>query len=217
SRFGDGENLMPSVAFATDRQSPQLTDDDRLVADVLRRRGVEVHPIVWDAPDVDWPSSDRVVIRSTWDCHLKPGLYAQWVQSFLPAADRLWNPPAVVLANLHKRYLIELAENGVNVVPTAYVRVGDGQRLRTILESHGWDEVVIKPAISASARGTWRSSLAAANGDQDKFTEQAQAQDMLVQPYFPEITSCGEWSMVFFNGKYSHAALKRPADGDFRV
>jgi hypothetical protein len=215
--FGGGDDSMPSVAFATYQPLPQLTDDDRLVADVLRRRGIDVHPAVWDAPGVDWPSFDRVVIRSTWDYHLKPGVYGRWIQSFLPMAHRLWNPPAVVLANLNKRYLIELAEQGVNVVPTAYVRVGDGQRLRTLIESHGWDEVVIKPATSASARGTWRSSLAAADGDQERFTAQAQAQDMLVQPYCPEIASCGEWSMVFFDGKYSHAVLKRPAHGDFRV
>jgi hypothetical protein len=122
--LGGGESSMPSVAFATYHLSPQPTDDDRLVADVLRRRGVDVHPAVWDAPDVDWFRFDRVVIRSTWDYHLKPGLYAQWVHSFLPTADRLWNPPTVV-ASLNKRYLIELAEDGVNVVPTAYVRVGD--------------------------------------------------------------------------------------------
>jgi hypothetical protein len=167
---------MPNVAFATYQQSPQLTDDDRLVADVLRRRGVGIHPTVWDAPDVHWPSFDCMVIRSTWDYHLKASLYTQWVQSFLSTADRLWNPPAVVLANLHKRYLIELAKQGVNVVPTVYVRVGDGQPLRTIIERHGWDAVVIKPAISASARGTWRSSLAAANGDHARFTAEAHAQ-----------------------------------------
>ena len=40
---------------------------------------------------------------------------------------------------------------------------------------------------------------------------------MLVQPYFPEIASSGEWSLMFLDGKYSHAVLKKPAGGDFRV
>jgi hypothetical protein len=145
---------MPSVAFATYQLSLQPTDDDRLVADVLRRRGVDVHPAVWDAPDVDWFRFDRVVIRSTWDYHRKPGLYAQWVHSFLPTADRLWNPPTVVVASLNKRYLIELVENGVNVVPTAYVRVGDRQRLRTIIERHGWDGVVVNETGRGRFPGT---------------------------------------------------------------
>jgi len=40
---------------------------------------------------------------------------------------------------------------------------------------------------------------------------------MLVQPYCPEIASNGEWSLIFFDGTYSHAVLKKPVDGDFRV
>ena len=212
-----GDDSMPRVGFATYRRSPELTDDDRLVADALSQRGVDVYPAVWDADDADWARFDRVIIRSTWDFHLKPGAYERWVRSFLDRAGRLWNPAAVVLANLNKRYLIDLARQGVDIVPTAYVEAGGGLRLRSIIERHGWEEVVIKPAVSASARGTWRSSLAAASRDEESFTVQSRAQDMLVQPYCPEIASDGEWSMVFFDGQFSHAVLKQPADGDFRV
>ena len=41
--------------------------------------------------------------------------------------------------------------------------------------------------------------------------------DCLVQPFVPELLSEGEWSLLFFGGRYSHAVLKRPARGDFRV
>lgn len=209
---------MPGVAFATYRQSPRLTDDDRLVADALGRHGIHVQPAVWDAPDVDWSGFDRVIIRSTWDFHLEPRRYEQWVRGFLRQPERLWNPPTVVLANLNKRYLIDLARQGVDVVPTVHAGAGEGQRLRSIIEGRGWDEVVIKPAVSASAWGTWRSSRAAIGGDEEeRFAAQSRAQDMLVQPYCPEIASDGEWSLVFFDGEYSHAVLKKPADGDFRV
>lgn len=208
---------MPRVAFVTYQQSPGISDDDRLVAEVLHRRGVTVQAAIWDSPEVDWSSFDRVIIRSTWDYHLKPPSYERWVRSFLARPDQLWNPPALVLANLNKRYLIELAERGVQIVPTKYVAVGETQSLQAIIESQRWDDVVIKPAISATARGTWRSSLAVANADQQRFTDQAKAEDMLVQAYFPEIASSGEWSIIFFCGQYSHAVLKRPAHGDFRV
>jgi glutathione synthase/RimK-type ligase-like ATP-grasp enzyme len=208
---------VPRVVFATHQQLPQLSDDDRLAADALGRRGVDVHSAVWDAPDVDWASFDRVVIRSTWDYHLKPDTYERWLRTFLPTPGRLWNPPEAVLANLNKRYLIDLAKAGVNVVPTAYVGHTDVRRLQAILEHHGWDEAVIKPAISASGRGTWRTSLAAAGRDQERFAAQVRDQDTLVQPYFPEIASRGEWSLMFFGGGFSHAVLKKPAEGDFRV
>ena len=42
--------------------------------------------------------------------------------------------------------------------------------------------------------------------------------DCLVQPFVPELASAsGEWSLLFFRGRYSHAVLKRPQAGDFRV
>ena len=176
-----------------------------------------MHAAAWDADDVDWARFDLVVIRSTWNYHLEPARYEQWVRSFLSRPGRLWNLPSVVLATLNKRYLMELAGQGVDVVPTAYVGSGDGEPLHTILERQGWDEVVVKPAISASARGTWRSSRATADGDQQRFAAQRLAQDLLLQPYCPEIAARGEWSLVFFDGEYSHAVLKTPADGDFRV
>lgn len=40
---------------------------------------------------------------------------------------------------------------------------------------------------------------------------------MLVQEYLAEIESAGEWSFVYIEGAFSHAVLKRPATGDFRV
>lgn len=174
-------------------------------------------PVVWDAPAVDWSRFDRVIIRSTWDYHLKPAAYERWLRDFLPADNQLWNPPTALLANLHKRYLAQLAQNGVNSVETAYVDLGSEQHLHAIIEHHRWHEVVIKPAISANALGTWKSSRDAARRDQERFASQTRTQDLLVQPYCPEIASKGEWSMIFFDGIYSHAVLKKPAAGEFRV
>ena len=38
-----------------------------------------------------------------------------------------------------------------------------------------------------------------------------------MQPFLDEIARVGEWSLFFFGGAFSHAALKTPAAGDFRV
>jgi glutathione synthase/RimK-type ligase-like ATP-grasp enzyme len=208
---------MPDVAFATYRGLPDMTDDDRLVADALRRRGVTVTPAVWDEPRTDWSRFDCVVVRSAWDYHLKPDRYAEWLRSFPAAGNRLWNPPGAILGNMNKRYLTSLAERGVHVVPTAYLPAAEGVVLHEVLNRCGWGKVVIKPAVSASACGTWRTSSATAEADQTRFAEQIQGEDVLIQPYLPEVASHGEWSLVFFDGRYSHAILKRPAAGDFRV
>lgn len=39
----------------------------------------------------------------------------------------------------------------------------------------------------------------------------------MVQQFAPEILSPGEGSLVFLRGEYSHAVVKSPTPGDFRV
>ncbi len=209
--------MKAEIAFATCQKMPEMTDDDRLVAKALRMERVGVHSAVWDAPDVDWSRFDRVIIRSTWDYHLKPEQYARWLLGFLSAGNRLWNPPEAVLQNLNKRYLSEWGAKGINVVPTSYQEAIRGLALPEILKRLPWEEVVIKPAVSASAFGTWRTSRSTAEADQARFAELTRERDILIQPFIPEIAAQGEWSLIFFGGEYSHSILKRPAADDFRV
>jgi glutathione synthase/RimK-type ligase-like ATP-grasp enzyme len=205
------------VAFVTCRKLPEIHDDDRLTADVLRGRGLRVGSAVWDDADVDWRKYSCVVIRSAWDYHLEPDRYALWLRRCADEGVKLWNPPAAVLANLNKRYLSEFEQHGVEVVPTEYLDVGHGRSLRGVLELRGWDRAIVKPAVSASAYRTWRTSLATADHDQPTFKEDSDQHEVLVQPHVEEIVTRGEWSLVFFAGQYSHATIKRPAAGDFRV
>jgi glutathione synthase/RimK-type ligase-like ATP-grasp enzyme len=208
---------MAEVAFATYHKSPDVTDDDRLAADALRCKGVTVTSAIWSAPDIDWSRFDAVIIRSTWDYHLMPEQFTAWLRRCAQAGIRLWNKPDVVLRNMDKRYLSALADSGVAVVPTMSLASSQELSLRNVLENSNWKDVVIKPAISAAAFGTWRTSLETAETDQTRFAEQLRSRDLLVQPYFPEIGFRGEWSLVFFGGHYSHAVLKQPARDDFRV
>jgi glutathione synthase/RimK-type ligase-like ATP-grasp enzyme len=194
-----------------------MTDDDRLAAEALRSHGVNVHAMAWDAPDADWSRFDRVVIRSTWGYYLAVDRYADWLRKFSAADHRLWNPPDVVLGNLDKHYLSELAAKGIDIVPTVYQDAAPGLVLRELLEHHRLNEVVIKPAVSASAFGTFRASLAKADADQARFTELVESRDILIQPFMPEIVTHGEWALIFFGGEFSHAVVKQPAAGDFRV
>jgi glutathione synthase/RimK-type ligase-like ATP-grasp enzyme len=210
---------MPEVAFTTYASSPELSDDDRLVAEVLRRRGISVSPIVWDAADVDWVRFDAVIIRSPWDYHLKPKRYEHWLRGHQAVGTRLWNPAAVVLQNMHKRYLLDFAGRGVEIVPTrcfSMAEVGESAAA-AMLDDLPWDDVIIKPGISASAHGTWRARRPFGQEVRSRFKEQRRTGDLLIQEYMTEVASHGEYSLVFFDRHYSHGVLKRPKDGDFRV
>lgn len=205
------------MAFVTCAELPGLVEDDLLAARALETGGVTVVPAVWNAPGVPWPSFDAIVIRSVWDYHLEPARYAQWLRDRAADGSRLWNPPRAVLRNLHKEYLFAFERQGIAIVPTTMLPAAGGRVLHDVLDSLGYADAVVKPAVSANAKGTWRVSRASAATEQARFAAQARAEDILIQPYLPEIASEGEWSLLFLGGEYSHSVLKRPASGEFRV
>ena len=71
--------------------------------------------------------------------------------------------------------------------------------------------LVIKPPVSASATGTHRI------GPNDDVPDDSRDQPMIVQPLIEEIARTGEFSLMLFDGEFSHAVVKRPKGGDFRV
>lgn len=205
------------ILFATSEAVPYITEDDRLAAAALAARGANVEPIVWSAPLDPELAPAAVVIRSCWDYHLRERKFARWLEELARRDIPVINPLRLVRWNLHKSYMRDLAERGVPVVPTEHVTRAEPRSLTDIMDAVGWDEVVVKPAVSASAWETRRITRAAAATNDADFERLLMRGDLLVQKYVPEITSAGEWSLLFFGGEYSHAVRKRPREGDFRV
>ncbi|MGC4007391.1 MAG: hypothetical protein QM811_31410 [Pirellulales bacterium] len=206
---------MPEIAFATYALVPEIGPDDRLLAQALTERGVRAVPCVWNDPSVDWTRFDATLIRSTWDYHEHADAFLAWVRSFETSRTRLWNTPSLVERNLHKFYLRDLQTSGAEIIPTEFISRGSNLELSDILRRNDWREAVVKPAISAGSIGTWRTS--GGPGDDARFREQLATADLLVQPFMSEIVNAGEWSLVFFESRFSHAVIKRPAPADFRV
>jgi len=207
----------PSLAFATYAAAPALQADDELLAAALGQCEFNVEAVVWSDPRADWRAFDAVVLRSTWDYHLNPVAFRAWLDALDAAGVAVLNPTSVVRWNLDKRYLRALASRGVATVPTRWVERARDAQLDALLDETGWDEVVVKPAVSASAHDTWRASRASAAADAPRLRALAESGAVLVQPFLREIEREGEWSLLFFGGRYSHAVCKRPRAGDFRV
>jgi len=205
------------LAFATWTRRPELTADDARAAEALGRRGHRVTPVPWDAREVAWTAFDAVVVRSVWDYHLRPAEFLRWVGAVEAAGTPLLNPPVVLRWNHHKSYLRDLADRGVETVPTIWLPRGASPDLAGLLAARGWSEAVVKPAVSASAHETWVIPGAPTADDQRRLGALLETREALVQPLLPEVRSPGEWSLVFFGGAFSHALLKRPRPGDFRV
>src|SRR2546422_2263140 len=208
---------MKRIALATSAKLPTLNDDDRLLIPALAELGLAAIPAVWDAPDVCWEEFQGVVVRSCWDYHHRLEEFLAWVARLERAGIPVWNPPAALRWNSHKGYLRDLAARGVPIVPTRWLERGAPVDLARLLRDAGWREAVVKPAVSASAHGTWRTSFETASADQPRLDELLGAGDIMAQTFVSEVRAGGEWSILFLGGRYSHAVLKRPAEGDYRV
>ncbi len=211
--FGD----MQRIALATYTKLPSLNEDDLLLVLALRDLGVTAVPAVWDSPDVYWEEFQGVVVRSCWDYHRRLEEFLAWVTRLERGGVPLWNPPDLLRWNSHKGYLRDLAARGVPIVPTRWLARGRRVGLAQLLRDERWSDAVVKPAVSASATDTWRTSGATAGADQGRLEELLRAGDVMVQPFIHEVCDPGEWSIIFFGGRFSHAVRKRPGASDYRV
>ena len=206
------------IGFVTSNDYADLTESDRIAVNVLREKGMDTVPVIWDDSSVDWRSFDLLIIRSTWDYHLHPGRFASWLDTLELQQATVWNPIHIIRWNMNKRYLLELERDGIQIPRTNFIGKNESYDLSSLRSSLGTGNVVIKPVISASAWNTWRCSL-------DEFSETHRTRmnallsegDAMVQEFMPEIGTDGEWSLLFFGTEFSHAVRKFPADKDFRV
>ena len=102
-------------------------------------------------------------------------------------------------------------------MPTIWISENQNVQLRSILENQNWDRVIIKPEVSASAYLTISASLSTVSDNQKQLDEILKNSGALIQEFRNEIVETGEWSLIFFEREFSHAVLKHPRTGDFRV
>ena len=208
---------MPDVALVTYGELPDLNPDDHPLRAELTARGARTHAVRWDDPSVDWRRFDIVVLRSCWDYHLRTAQFRDWLAAQERAGTPLWNPAAVVRWNLDKTYLRDLQEAGVAVPDTIWIEPGPAPDLTALVTSRPWGRAVVKPRISLSAHDTWITDRAGAARDQERFARLVTERGALVQEFVPEVMSAGELSLVYLDGRFSHAVCKRAGRDDFRV
>jgi hypothetical protein len=206
------------IGLVTSRSLPEPDVDEELLLAALGGRGADARMIAWDDPRCDPGAFERCIIRSTWDYHLCPDEFLVWVDAAAAATD-LHNRAGVVRWNLHKSYLRFFESRGVAIVPTAWAACGDEPSLGSILDERGWDEVVIKPAISAGSFMTRRFSQRESAEGEAFLCEVTKLRDAMVQRYMPSVENGGERSLVWIDGELTHAICKQPryADGVERV
>jgi len=208
-----------SIALATCAEWAGLTEDDGHLVRALAERGASAEPALWDAPR-DWTRHRAVVLRSPWDYFRRLAEFVAWLDRLVAQRVPCFNPGPLVRWNLDKRYLEDLERKGVAVVPTVRIARGTALDLGDLgarIQERRWSDLVAKPSVSAGAWRTERLRLEDLPAREGLLREILADGDLLLQPFLPEVEREGEWSFVFFEGRFSHAVIKRPRPGDHRV
>lgn len=191
-----------------------VLEEDRILIEALADLGLSAQRVDWARKDVDWSDYRCALLRTPWNYFLQFEAFMRWVEH-VSTRTRLLNAPQTIGWNVDKRYLLELQAAGVAVVPTEILERGDGRTLAGIAEARGWGQMVLKPVVSGAGRHTYR--VRPDDRGEAILRERVAAEAMMLQPFVPDIVARGEVTVVVIDGTPTHALLKRPAAGEFRV
>jgi glutathione synthase/RimK-type ligase-like ATP-grasp enzyme len=211
-----------------------LKDEDResiILKEALNKRRIETSIVYWEDPDIDWSEADLTISRTTSSYLFDHENFLNWAKK-VEKTSTLWNPSQVMEWNHHKRYIMELQENGIPVPDTILIPQDTDKPFKTILEEIPWDKFVLKPCIGAGSGGLKRFSKDSPdleshfmnlnrNGFHIDYPGLGRLDfiqcDTLVQPYLSMITQNGEASLIYYGGEFSHSVIKYVRAGDFRA
>ncbi len=187
---------------------PEPDPDAAVLAEALHAAGISAEVLAWDDPRADFTAATLTVFRSCWNYHRAPTAFEAWLAR-TAGTTNVWNPPATVRWNMHKRYLLDLASAGVRTIPTELIPRGSGVTLATAAGRLGASAVVVKPAVSAGSRETMLVRDLPGSADGEAHLRKLVAlEDTLVQPYLPSVEGYGERSLIWIDGQVTHAIRK---------
>lgn len=207
---------MIDVALAACDAYLDLHPDDRRLRGALEERGLSTTVVSWTYAEYDWAQVRCCLPRNTWDYAERPRDFQHWIGR-TSELTQVWNPAPILRWNVHKGYLLELERAGLPILPTAIFTQGAPVDLAAELDERGWGTFVLKPAIGATSREASCFARGETRRGQRHLERLLEREDVLLQPFLPSVQTRGELSLVYIEGGFSHAVLKRPSEGDWRA
>ena len=191
--------------------------EDRILAQLLDEQQITYKFEVWSDPQVVWTEYTHILIKSPWDYFDRYDEFKAWCSKIEDTGIPVFNDIETILWNSDKKYLLEIQAKGHRIIPTQFISKTQKVHLQSAFENFGTDYLIFKPSVSGGAKNTLKIKKAESENYINRLEELVQEEDFLLQPFINEIVEEGEYSFIFFGGKYSHAVLKQPKSGDFRV
>lgn len=208
---------MKKCAYLTMQDPGDYVTDYDVSYAAMAAHGWDVDTVAWRDATLDWNHFSAVYICTPWDYPQHQAQFLEVLQNIENSAAVLVNPLPLVHWTLAKTYLRDLQQRGADIVPSLWFEEYDARQFAGCFAALNSDKLVIKPAVGANAQDTYVLH--------DPVTPVLAAQlqaifagrPFFVQPFIENILTEGEFSLFYFAGEYSHAILKVPKAGDFRV
>lgn len=203
--------------FSTGAYDTNTIDEDKILSSVLTELEIPHEIQVWSDPKVDWSQYTHLLIKSPWDYFDFYPEFLKWLDKIQDLGIPVLNDLDTVRWNSSKEYLLEIEAKGFPTIAGLILKKGSKPSLAEIQEKVKSDTIVVKPLVSGGAKNTLKIPVKDWADYEEKVAQLVKDEDFLAQPFVPEVAEVGEYSLIFFNRKFSHAVLKTPAKSDFRV
>ena len=208
--------MQKRVAFLSTDNLENFFTYDKLLIEPMKNIGWIAEEVSWRNENVNWSDYDSVIVRSTWDYQNDSEKFIGVLEK-INGVSHLENDLDLMKWNMNKNYLFDLEQKGVKIVDTIWERKFNRNLAHEYFDKLGTDEIIIKPNISANADNTFRLTREKLDKNLGQLEKIFTAREFMVQPFLNSIIEEGEYSLFFFDGKFSHSVLKKPKENDFRV
>lgn len=217
--FWEKFDMNPRVAivsyFSVGAYDANTINEDEILSNILTELGIENQIVAWSDPKVDWEDFSCLLIKSVWDYFDYYPQFLEWIEKIKELGIPVLNELDTIRWNSTKAYLLEVQGREIPTIAGKIItQKSDLKEAAISLES---DAVVVKPLVSGGAKNTFKIPISKLSQYEEKISKLLEREAFLVQPFVPEVSEVGEYSLLFFNGVFSHAVLKTPAREDFRV
>lgn len=206
------DNMMPGHpeergdAFERDEEMGKLVP-------AFAAQGMELHLIRWRDAAEEADSYDAILPLLVWDYFEGNEVAFTTEMAKVEAKTKLYNDFKTLSWNANKSYLDELEHEGAPVISTITVDRVTETGVTRAFEELDTDVLVIKPQVGG---GAWRQVLYK-KGDPYPSKDKLPPEGAMIQAFLPSVVEEGEYSFLYFGGQFSHALIKRPKKGDYRI
>ena len=188
-----------------------------ILRDGLAPHGLALTPVRWMDPGQDWNRFTAVMVNCAWDYQDDHEVFLSTLDHVAAMGIPVFNDPAIIRWNIRKTYLKEFEAKGVATIPTLWCDAPTDADILGALDAFGASDVILKRQVGGGAREQVRYTSSNIPAPGPIMDRPILDRPGMIQPFIPAIATEGEFSFLFIDGDFSHAVLKRPKTGDYRI